>query len=127
MLGIIPYLGIISAFIPAVLLAWFTWGDFQHILIVSGIFLAVNQFDGWVIQPKIVGDSVELHPLTVMFSVLIWTLILGGLIGALLAVPLTAAIKVLYKRYIWQNSSMRPMTEPPPNSPPTEESPALSQ
>ena len=61
-LGIIPYLGIISAFIPAVLLAWFTWGDFQHILIVSGIFLAVNQFDGWVIQPKIVGDSVELHP-----------------------------------------------------------------
>ena len=96
------------------LLAWFTWGDFQHILIVSGIFLAVNQFDGWVIQPKILGGSVELHPLTVMFSVLIWTLILGGLIGALLAVPLTAA-------------SMRPMTEPPPNSPPTEESPALSQ
>lgn len=47
-----------------------------------------------------------------MFSVLIWTLILGGLIGALLAVPLTAAIKVLYKRYIWQNASMRPMTNP---------------
>ena len=66
-----------------------------------------------MIQPKIVGDSVELHPLTVMFSVLIWTLILGGLIGALLAVPLTAAIKVLYKRYIWQNSSMRPVTEYP--------------
>lgn len=65
------------------------------------------------------GDSVELHPLTVMFSVLIWTLILGGLIGALLAVPLTAAIKVLYKRYIWQNASMRPMTEPvlPPEHP----------
>ena len=118
-LGIIPYLGIITAFIPAVLLAWFTWGDFQHVLIVSGIFLAVNQFDGWIIQPKIVGDSVELHPLTVMFSVLIWTLILGGLIGALLAVPLTAAIKVLYKRYIWQNASMRPMTEPvlPPEHP----------
>ena len=111
--------GIITAFIPAVLLAWFTWGDFQHVLIVSGIFLAVNQFDGWIIQPKIVGDSVELHPLTVMFSVLIWTLILGGLIGALLAVPLTAAIKVLYKRYIWQNASMRPMTEPvlPPEHP----------
>ncbi len=104
-LGIVPYLGIISAFIPAVLLAWFTWGDFQHVLIISGIFLAVNQFDGWVIQPKIVGDSVGLHPLTVMFSVLIWTLILGGLIGALLAVPLTAAIKVIYKRYIWQNAN----------------------
>lgn len=33
-LGIVPYLGIITAFIPAVLLAWFTWGDFQHVLIV---------------------------------------------------------------------------------------------
>ena len=44
---------------------------------------------------------------------------MGGLIGALLAVPLTAAIKVLYKRYIWQNASMRPMTEPvlPPEHP----------
>ena len=42
-----------------------------------------------------------------------------ALIGALLAVPLTAAIKVLYKRYIWQNASMRPMTEPvlPPEHP----------
>lgn len=126
-LGIIPYLGIISAFIPAVLLAWFTWGDLQHVLIVSGIFLTINQFDGWIIQPKIVGDSVELHPLTVMFSVLIWTLILGGLIGALLAVPLTAAIKVLYKRYIWQNSSMRPMTTPVPaaDGSPPEIPPAL--
>lgn len=110
-LGIVPYLGIISAFIPAVLLAWFTWGDFQHVLIVSGIFLACNQFDGWVIQPKIVGDSVGLHPLTVMFSVLIWTLILGGLTGALLAVPLTAAIKVLYKRYIWKKSETLPTKE----------------
>lgn len=107
-LGIVPYLGIISAFVPAVLLAWFTWGDFQHVLIVSGIFLACNQFDGWIIQPKIVGDSVGLHPLTVMFSVLIWTLILGGLTGALLAVPLTAAIKVLYKRYIWKKSETLP-------------------
>ncbi len=116
-LGIIPYLGIITAFIPAVLLAWFTWGDWQHVLIVSGIFLAVNQFDGWVIQPKIVGDSVGLHPLTVMFSVLIWTLILGGLIGALLAVPLTAAIKVQYKRFGWHGAAMSPLPEKNTSSP----------
>lgn len=127
-LGIVPYLGIISAYIPAVLLAWLTWGDWQHVLIVTGIFLAINQFDGWIIQPKIVGDSVELHPLTVMFSVLIWTLILGGLIGALLAVPLTAAIKVLYKRYIWHSSCMRPLDEPgPPVIPPARRIPPSFQ
>lgn len=102
-LGIIPYLGTIITVIPAALIAWFMWHDWQHILLVIGIFTAVNQFDGWVIQPKIVGNSVGLHPLTVMFSVLFWTLVLGGILGALLAVPLTAALKVIFRRYIWQN------------------------
>ena len=55
----------------------------------------------WIIAPKIVGESVGLHPLTVIISVLAWSLILGGLLGALLAVPLTATLKVLLKRYFW--------------------------
>jgi predicted PurR-regulated permease PerM len=54
-----------------------------------------------IIAPKIVGESVGLHPLTVIISVLAWSLILGGLLGALLAVPLTATLKVLLKRYFW--------------------------
>jgi predicted PurR-regulated permease PerM len=54
-----------------------------------------------VTAPKIVGDSVGLHPLTVIFSMLFWSLVLGGFIGALLAVPLTAAVKVLFRRFIW--------------------------
>ena len=55
------------------------------------------------IQPKIVGESVGLHPLTVIFSVLCWSLLIGGILGALLAVPLTASIKVLFRRYVWEN------------------------
>ncbi len=109
-LGIIPYLGTIITVIPAALIAWFVWHDWQHIVLVIGIFTAVNQFDGWVIQPKIVGNSVGLHPLTVMFSVLFWTLVLGGILGALLAVPLTAGLKVIFRRYIWQS-----MKEPSSN------------
>lgn len=111
-LGIIPYLGTIVTLIPALLIAWAStpawWDtilgmpDWSYILAVFTIFIGVSQFDSWVIQPKIVGNSVGLHPLTVMFSVLFWTLILGGLIGALLAVPLTASIKVLFRRYIWE-------------------------
>ena len=42
-----------------------------------------------------------MHPLTVIFSMLFWSLVLGGFIGALIAVPLTAAIKVLFRRFIW--------------------------
>ncbi len=71
-------------------------------LIVLAIFVILQQINGLVTAPKIVGDSVGLHPLTVIFSVLFWSLLLGGLLGALLAVPLTAAIKVLFRRYIWE-------------------------
>ena len=51
---------------------------------------------------KIVGESVGLHPMTVIASVFLWALILGGLLGAILAVPMTASIKVLFQRYIWR-------------------------
>ncbi len=66
------------------------------------IFVILQQLNGLVTAPKIVGDSVGLHPLTVIFSVLFWSLVLGGLLGALLAVPLTAAVKVVFRRYIWE-------------------------
>lgn len=71
-------------------------------LIVLAIFVLLQQINGLVTAPKIVGDSVGLHPLTVIFSVIFWSFLLGGLLGALLAVPLTAAIKVLFRRYLWE-------------------------
>ena len=103
LLGIIPYLGMISTWIPAVLIAWFTWHDVSHVLIVTAIFGCVSQFDGWVLQPRIVGSRVKMHDLTVMFSVLFWSYVIGGVVGALLAVPLTASIKVIFTRYIWSS------------------------
>jgi predicted PurR-regulated permease PerM len=66
------------------------------------IFVVVQQINSLVTAPKIVGDSVGLHPMTVIFSMVFWTVILGGFVGALLAVPLTAAIKVLFRRFIWE-------------------------
>ena len=103
LLGIIPYLGMISTWIPAALIAWFTWHDVSHVVIVSAIFGCVSQFDGWVLQPRIVGSRVKMHDLTVMFSVLFWSFVIGGVVGALLAVPLTASIKVIFTRYIWSS------------------------
>lgn len=101
LLGVIPYLGMIATWIPAVLIAWFTWHDIGHVIIVSAVFGCVSQFDGWVLQPRIVGSRVKMHDLTVMFSVLFWSFVIGGVVGALLAVPLTASIKVIFTRYIW--------------------------
>ncbi len=112
-LGIIPYIGMISTSIPAMLVAWFTWHDFSMVVAVVAIFLSVSQLDGWVLQPKIVGKNMKMHDMTVMFSVLFWSLVFGGVFGALIAVPLTSAIKVIFKRYVWAPLSKEPASLPP--------------
>jgi predicted PurR-regulated permease PerM len=121
-LGIIPYVGNLTVLIPACVLAYFHFSlpanqywpfgssPWAYVGGVVAIFLIVQQINSLVTAPKIVGDSVGLHPMTVIFSMLFWSLILGGFVGALLAVPLTAAVKVLFRRYIWERS----MKEDPP-------------
>lgn len=105
-LGVIPFVGFILTAIPAVLIAAAQAHDAANPVIyplaVALVFIGVQQVDGLLVQPKIVGESVGLHPLTVIFSVLFWSLLIGGILGALLAVPLTAAVKVLFRRYIWE-------------------------
>ncbi len=109
-LGVIPYIGNILCLIPACIIAYlhaqatspFGLSPFAYLACVVAIFVVVQQINSLVTAPKIVGDSVGLHPLTVIFSMLFWSLVLGGFVGALLAVPLTAAVKVLFRRFIWE-------------------------
>ncbi len=100
-LALIPYVGLTICWIPAVLIAVAQFGDWTHPLIVTAIFVGMSNLESFFIAPRVVGDSVSLHPLTVILSVLIWSLVLGVLLGSLLAVPLTATIKVLLQRYVW--------------------------
>lgn len=111
-LGIIPYLGNIICLVPACIIAYFKGFDhpyglseWGYVIGVLAIFIIVQQINSLVTAPKIVGDSVGLHPMTVIFSMLFWSLLLGGFLGALLAVPLTAAVKVLFRRYIWDRQN----------------------
>jgi predicted PurR-regulated permease PerM len=100
-LTMIPYIGIIVCLIPAVLIAAAQWGDWTHPLIVTGVFLLVQNLEAIFIAPRIVGNSVGLHPMTVIVSIFVWGLLIGGLLGPILAVPLTATAKVLLARYVW--------------------------
>ncbi len=112
--GVIPFVGNIICLVPACIIAYVhfsyegnQWGflagnPLGHVGMVVAIFVVVQQINSLVTAPKIVGDSVGLHPMTVIFSMLFWSLLLGGFIGALLAVPLTAAVKVILRRYVWQ-------------------------
>jgi predicted PurR-regulated permease PerM len=100
-LTMIPYIGIVVCLIPAVLIAAAQWGDWTHPLIVAGVFLLVQNIEAIFIAPRIVGNSVGLHPMTVIVSIFVWGLLIGGLLGPILAVPLTATLKVLLARYVW--------------------------
>jgi predicted PurR-regulated permease PerM len=100
-LTMIPYIGIVLCWVPAVLIAAAQWGDWTHPLIVTGVFLLVQNLEAIFIAPRIVGNSVGLHPMTVIVSIFIWGLLIGGLLGPILAVPLTATAKVLLARYVW--------------------------
>jgi predicted PurR-regulated permease PerM len=130
-IGVIPYIGNIICLIPACIIAWlhaqggdaaFGMQPWAYVGAVVAIFIVVQQINSLVTAPKIVGDSVGLHPLTVIFSMLFWSLVLGGFVGTLLAVPLTAAVKVLFRRYIWIRSLRDPQiqgeaAEPSPPTP----------
>src|SRR5947208_16495084 len=100
-LTMLPYIGIVLCWIPAVLIAIAQWGDWTHPLIVTGIFFIIQNLEGMFYAPRIVGNSVGLHPMTVIVSIFVWGLLIGGLLGPILAVPLTATIKVLMARYVW--------------------------
>jgi predicted PurR-regulated permease PerM len=100
-LTMVPYIGIIVCWVPAVLIAAFQWGDWLHPIGVTLIFIVIQNLEGIFYAPRIVGSYVGLHPMTVIVSIFVWGLIIGGVLGPLLAVPLTATIKVLLARYVW--------------------------
>ena len=100
-LTMVPYIGIIICWVPAVLIAAFQWGDWTHPIWVTVIFIVIQNLEGIFYAPRIVGNYVGLHPMTVIVSIFVWGLIIGGIIGPLLAVPLTATVKVLLGRYVW--------------------------
>ena len=50
--------------------------------------------------------------MTIIFSIFFWSLVLGGFLGALLAIPLTASVKVLFTRYIWNPATREQEPEP---------------
>ena len=106
-LTFIPYLGILICYVPAILIAVVQYGDFMHPVYVIAIMFTVQTLESTIISPKIVGESTGLHPLTVIISVFAWEIILGGPIGALLAVPLTASCKVIMRRYVWDRARVR--------------------
>ena len=97
LISFIPYVGSVTGFVlaTAIALAQF-WPDWVWIVVVIGIFLLGQFIEGNILVPKLVGDSIGLHPLWLMFALLAFGYLFGFL-GLLLAVPLAAAVGVLVR------------------------------
>jgi predicted PurR-regulated permease PerM len=126
-LTMVPYLGIIICWVPAVLIAAFQWGDWAHPIYVTLIFIVIQNLEGIFYAPRIVGNYVGLHPMTVIVSIFVWGLIIGGVLGPLLAVPLTATIKVLLARYVWGRRLRKEVLESIEEIPVVEEAEATTR
>jgi predicted PurR-regulated permease PerM len=93
----IPYVGSMTGLLLAlaVAIAQF-WPDWSWILVILGIFLLGQFLEGYVLTPKLVGESIGLHPVWLMFALFAFGY-LFGFVGLLAAVPLAAAIGVLVR------------------------------
>ena len=104
-LTIIPFLGAITTCVSALIIALVAFGDWQHPALVLVVFAVVQSLEGLVIQPKIMGERVGLHPLTIIIALMVGTTLLGGILGGILAIPLAAVLRVVLARYVWRKTA----------------------
>ncbi|MEX2382783.1 MAG: AI-2E family transporter [Opitutales bacterium] len=105
LLNIVPYLGVILGLLIAVPIAFLQPGGSLAIAgIVAGIFLVVQTVESTFLTPKIMGDRTGLHPVVIIIAIFFWGIALGGLLGMILAIPLTAffvtAWRLARRKYI---------------------------
>ena len=93
----IPIIGPIMGAIPAILLAYLISPILA--LKVALFYLIIHQVESQIILPKIMGNTIALHPAVIILSLLVGAH-LGGIVGMIIAVPLTAILKVILK-HIW--------------------------
>lgn len=92
LLNIVPYLGSILGLSVALPLAFLQPdnGGLQLLLICVAVFAAVQALEGWFLTPRIMGQQTGLHPVTIIVAIFFWGQALGGVLGMMMAVPLTA-------------------------------------
>ena len=103
LVSFIPYVGALLGGVLAIGLALIQfWGDFGLVALVFGVFIVGQIFEGNILTPKLVGNSVGLHPVSLILALSLFGAFFG-FIGLLLAVPLAASagviLRFLIKKY----------------------------
>ena len=106
-LNIVPYLGSMVGLSVCLPLAWFqTGGGATLLIVVIAIFCLVQLIEGYYLTPKIMGKATGLNPLAIIVGIFFWGTALDGILGMILAIPLTAFVVVFWRlareKYIGQ-------------------------
>lgn len=97
---VIPNIGPVLAMIPAVIVALVQGsdllqiGNLQFALLIVGVYFVIQQLENQLLVPRIIGDSVNLHPIVVLCGVVVGASV-GGILGAFLAAPVIASSRVV--------------------------------
>jgi predicted PurR-regulated permease PerM len=109
---LVPYVGVLFSTIPAVAVAYFQY-DMTKALIVFIVYTGLQFLEGNVLTPFIVGGKVRLFPLTILVAFIFWGM-LWGVAGAMLAVPITSAVKVVCEHVRGWEGFARLLGDPDP-------------
>lgn len=97
-LNIIPYLGTIIGLGTVLPIAYFQPdGGLTLMLLALLSFFLVQALEGYVLTPRIMGKQTGLHPMTIIIAIFFWGVALDGLLGMVLAIPLTAFFVVAWR------------------------------
>lgn len=98
LLNFIPNVGALLATVPPVIMALFQTGSTGFALLVASVLVTIHLVVGNYLEPKIMGRGLNLSPLVVLFALIFWGWMWGG-VGMLLAVPITAAVNIALEEY----------------------------
>lgn len=98
-IAVVPYLGFFVGISMALVVSLIEFGIDIHLLYVAGVFSVVQFIEGTFLTPRIMGDSVGLHPLVVMVAIIAGGALLG-VWGMLLAIPIAAVLSVFGSEWL---------------------------
>ena len=101
LVNLVPYLGLILGLVPSAIMTYIHTQEWLPVLGVAGVFAFVQAIEGFVITPRVVGENIGLHPVAVIFAVLLGGE-LFGITGMILGVPVVAVLNVLLSRGVVQ-------------------------
>lgn len=95
--SVVPYMGLVLSLIPALFIALVSGNVLTSLVKIAVVYGASQALEGAVISPRIVGDSVGLHPVWVVLALAVGGFYLG-FVGLLIGVPLAVGVKLLVVR-----------------------------